>query len=507
MWVGLQQRDLRIIAHYTGMLLASLALGMLVPLATALVAGEWDPALDYAAGAGVAAAVGMLLATRAPRGSYLTRRNALLVTAMAWISASLVAAVPLSLSGHYAGFLDALFDAMSGLTTSGLTLAQDLDHMALAHNMWRHLLHLIGGQGIIVAALSVALGLRGGGAVSLYIAEGRDERIMPNVIHTARFIWFVTFVWVTLGTTILGVSNLLHGMEFGRAVLHGFWATVACYDTGGFGPQSQNALYYHSPVFESVTVILMLAGTLNFNLHADLWRGDTKEIFKNIEARALAVNIAILSVAVGLGLGATTAFSSAGEVLRKGVYHIVSANSGTGHQTLYPAQWSGDFGGLGIAAIMLAMAFGGMASSTAGGIKALRLGLIVKGVLVRIRQALAPQTAIVAERYHHLVDVTLSADVLANALMIFVLYVVTYISGGVIGAAYGYPAGEALFESISATANVGLSTGITSPAMPAGLKIVYIVQMWAGRLEFIALFALVASVVASIRSRRTRGRA
>jgi trk system potassium uptake protein TrkH len=87
----------------------------------------------------------------------------------------------------------------------------------------------------------------------------------------------------------------------------------------------------------------------------------------------------------------------------------------------------------------------------------------------------------------------------------FALYVMTYIAGGVIGVAYGYPAGAALFESVLATANVGLSTGITHPAMPVGMKVVYMLQMWAGRLEFVALFALVASLAASVR-RRGAGR-
>lgn len=507
MWVGLKRSDLGAVGHYTGLLVLSIAGAMCVPLVVALVAGEWDPALDYAMGAGVTAAIGAVLAQLAPRGTYLDRRGALLVTAIAWLSISVVGAIPLALSGHYGGFLDAWFDAMSGFTTSGLTLAKDLDHMALAHNMWRHLTHLIGGQGIVVAALTFAFGMRGGGAVSLYMAEGRDERIMPNVLHTARFIWFVTLVYVTLGTVALSVNNLLLGMEFGRGVLHAFWATIACYDTGGFGPQSQNALFYHSPAFEIITMILMLAGTVNFNLHADVWRGDRKELLKNIEARTLAVHVALLSVALGLGLGATELFSGTGEVLRKGIYHVISAHSGTGHQTLYAAQWTRGFGDLGLVVVMLAMALGGMASSTAGGIKALRVGLIAKGVVLRAKQAIAPQSAVVSSRYHHLIDHQLGAETLASALNIFALYVITYVTGALIALAYGYPAREALFESISAAANVGLSSGITSPAMPVGLKLTYIVQMWIGRLEFIAVLALVASVVASVRSRKLRGRA
>ena len=118
--------------------------------------------------------------------------------------------MPLALSGNYVSVLDAYFDAISGLTTSGLTFVVDLDHMAYSHIMWRQITHLIGGQGIVVAALSLAVGLRSG-AFSLYLAEGREERILPNVLHTTRFIWFVTAVYVVLGTIVLARRESLAG--------------------------------------------------------------------------------------------------------------------------------------------------------------------------------------------------------------------------------------------------------------------------------------------------------
>lgn len=504
MWVTPEKQDFRAILHYTGMLVLAVAAAMVVPLVVALVSREWDPALDYILGAGVTAFAGALLVRMAPRGASINRRDALLVTALAWLAASLAAAVPLALSGHFGSYLDAFFEAMSGLTTSGLVLVQDLDHLANAHNVWRHLTHLIGGQGIIVAALSVAIGMRGGGAMSLYLAEGRDERIMPNVVHTARFIWLVTAVYVGLGIVSLTVVNLSLGMGFGRSLLHAFCNTAACWDTGGFGPQSQNSLYYHSPWFEAITVMLMIAGTMNFNLHAHIWRGERVELFKNIEARTITVNTLILSALMGLGLAGTTLYTGSGEIVRKGIYHLLSATSGTGQQTLYPSQWTNGYGGLAFVVILMAMAFGGMASSTAGGIKAFRIGVTAKGLLWRTRAAIAPQSAVVTQSYHHFSKLTINDSMFSNVLLIFLLYVITYITGGIAGMAYGYPPADALFESISAAANVGLSTGITAPGMPTGLKLVYILEMWAGRLEFVALFALVASVIASVTGRRAR---
>ncbi|MBU4556609.1 MAG: TrkH family potassium uptake protein, partial [Actinobacteria bacterium] len=287
--------DLRVVFHYVGLFVFGIGLAMLIPLLLAMFLGEWAAALDYTLGVGVALSVGALLRFTLPREPSISHSQALVLTALGWIAVSLVAAVPLAFSGNYGSYLDALFDAVSGLTTSGLTVAKDLDHMAYSHNMWRHLTHLIGGQGIIVAALSLAVGMRSG-ALSLYTAEGRDERILPNVLHTTRFIWFVTAVYVGLGTLALSGIGLWLGMEPVRSVLHAFWMSIAAYDTGGFGPQVMNAMYYHSPLYEVALVFLMLAGTMNFNLHAQIWRGDRTEIWRNIETRVLAFNIGLLSL-------------------------------------------------------------------------------------------------------------------------------------------------------------------------------------------------------------------
>jgi trk system potassium uptake protein TrkH len=503
MWIPLTAQEIRAIVHYVGLLMLGLAVVLTVPLLTALGWREWGPFLDYGVGIGVALALGVVFTSVDASRPRLGRRQAFIVSALAWIVASFVGAIPLALSGNYGGYIDALFDTLSGFTTSGLTLAQDLDHMAYAHNMWRHLTQLIGGQGIIVAAISLAIGQKGG-SVSLYLAEARDERVLPNVLNTARFIWLVTLAWVGMGTMALLLTNLHLGMAPDRSLLHAFWITVAAYDTGGFGPQSMNTLHYHSPLLEGVTVMLMLAGTMNFSLHAEVWRRGHKELFKNIEVRTLFGNMAILAAFAAAGTAAAGYFTSDVELLRKSLYHVISANSGTGHQTLYATQWP-EMGPEAYFAIILAMAFGGMASSTAGGIKALRIGIILKSVVLEVRRALSPAAAVVRSKYHHLAERRLTPEMTSSALTIFALYMVTYMTGGLLGAAYGYPLEDALFESISATANVGLTSGITAPTMPLFLKIVYMAQMLAGRLEFLALLALVFAVVSTIVPRRRRG--
>ncbi|PKQ16377.1 MAG: cation transporter [Actinobacteria bacterium HGW-Actinobacteria-7] len=497
MWVTPTSSDLRTVLHFLGMLLMGIAAAMLVPLVLALVLAEWAPALDYVIGIGVTLFFASTLMLADVRADSLNRRQALVVTALVWIVGASAAAVPLLFSQNYIHFIDALFDSMSGLATAGLTVVFDLDHMAWSHSMWRHLLHLIGGQGIVVAAISFAVA-RGGGAFALYQAEGREERILPNVQHTARFIWFVTAVYVTLGTVALAIAMLLDGISLGPALLNAFFICVAAFDTGGFAPHSQSLLYYHSWFVEAVSMVLMLAGTMNFALQADVWRGDVKEMITNIETRTLAINMLILTAFASVGIALFGVLDTGGEFVRKVMFHIVSAHTGTGHQTIYAPQWSLTLGSAGIAAVILAMGAGGAVSSTAGGIKALRIGAIVKAISLSIRKALSPDSAVVKSRYHHITDKTLTDQLISSSMTVFILYMVTYITGALVGMAYGYSAGDALFESTSAAGGVGLTIGITSPFMPTGMKWLYIIQMWAGRLEFLALMALVAVVIISI---------
>jgi trk system potassium uptake protein TrkH len=499
-WIRLRKSDLAIIVHYTGLFVVGIGLAMLIPLVTAVVMSEWAPATHYLCGMGVALVLGMLMVLVDTGNRRITHQHALMIAAFSWFAAAVVAAVPLALSHNYPTYIDAAFDAISGLTTSGLTVVTNLDHMAYSHNMWRHLTHLIGGQGIIVAALSLAIGLRGG-AFALYLAEGRDEKVMPNVVNTARFIWFVTGVYLLLGTGVLFAHNLIRGMVAPRAFLHAFWIFIAAYDTGGFAPQSMNALYYHSWVFEAITITLMMAGTLNFNLHAAVWRGNRREMFKNIETRTLALSILAISALVGIGLAREGIFGGPLETLRKGAYHVLSAHTGTGHQTLYASQWAGQFSEMALIGIMLAMALGGAVSSTAGGIKALRVGLLFKTIVRNVRAAVSPKSVLVQTRYHHIRDKILSPEMAGTVLIFFTTYVLAYITGGIIGTAYGYPMDTAMFESISATANVGLSMGITGPDMEIGLKLLYMFQMWIGRLEFVAVFALVGHLINAVRTR------
>ncbi|HLD82381.1 MAG TPA: potassium transporter TrkG, partial [Candidatus Omnitrophota bacterium] len=234
--------DLKAIGYYLGKIILGLSLTMLIPVILGIACQEINPALDFLIALEVSLIFGLLLVKLCHTEKDLNWMQGMVVVSLSWIVAMFLGAIPLYLSGHWKSYLDACFDAMSGFATTGLVLVQDLDHLSLTHNLWRHLIMFIGGQGIVIVALSFFV-KGASGAFKMYVGEARDERILPNVISTSRFIWLVSIVYLILGTLALGITGLLNGMRPLNAFFHGACIFMAAFDTGGFSPQSQNMLY------------------------------------------------------------------------------------------------------------------------------------------------------------------------------------------------------------------------------------------------------------------------
>lgn len=493
-------RDLRLIGYYLGKVATGLSLMMLVPAAVALALGEWNSATALLAGTGICIAFGQLTEWRLATSDTLRAAHGTVIVALAWLVGSVLAAVPLFLSGHVSSFVDAWFEAMSGLTTSGLSVVQDLDHLSYSMSFYRHLTHFVGGQGVVIVILAIMTA--GGGAGTMYVAEGREERIVPNIVRTARFIFIIASAYLVVGTAALLVALEVGGIGGWRGFGHAINLFFAAFDTGGFAPTSQSVAYYHSLAVESVLTVLMVAGTMSFALHYQLWLGRTRQLARDLEARSLLVTLGGLTVLGLFGLAQSGAFTDVGGLFRKGFFTIISAHSGTGFTVNSGTLLVTDWGVLAPAAIVAAMAFGGMAGSTAGGIKAMRIGLTVKAVQHDLRKVLQPESALVITTYHSGRRRILRDRTARAATTVLLLYVLTYLGGAAVALAYGrWDITEALFESVSAAANVGLSVGIVTPDMPTGLQVTYIVQMWLGRLEFVAVFALIGYLVTLARGR------
>lgn len=492
--------DFRVIGRFTGKVVYGVGIALLVHVPVAFVLGERNEGYAFLIAAALAVSAGaasqLLLRTRTP----LSPSHGLATVALVWIVVPVFGSVPLLLSGHYAYPIDAYFEAVSGFATVGLTLVNDLDHLARSVNLWRHVMHLLGGQAIIIVALTV-FATTSGAIGTLYTGEGRAERILPNIMHTARFIMRVLALYASLGIPALWAALVHTGLPTGTALFHALSLFSTSFNTAGFAPMSASVAVYRSPVVEGVLIVLMVAGAFSFALHYQLWQGRRRELGRNLETKTLALSILAIFLVTAIGLARSGTYSDFGSLFRIGFFQTLSAHTTTGLAIMPDRLFVTDWGVLAPAMIVTAMALGGMAGSTAGGIKAIRVGLLLKGLRRDVRTVLLPEDAVVVETYHSTTRRILRDTQVRGAATLLLLFFLLYLGGGMLGLFYGYDLQLALFESTAAAATGGLSVGLVRPELELSLKLVYTGQMLLGRLEFVAVLALAGYLVSIVRGR------
>jgi trk system potassium uptake protein len=492
--------DWKTIFHYSGMTLFFLGFTLLIPVMLGLILGEYQTVANFSIGFLIFSILGLSFKTFIKAEKDASWLHGLCITAFTWILATLLIAIPYTMSGYFGSYLDACFDAMSGLTTTGLSLIQQIDHLPISLNIWRHVLTFIGGQGIIVIAL-IFLPPLGVGYKAL-VGEGKEDRLIPSVRETGKAIWMISLVYLLVGTALFMIVGKVIGLSPLWSLFHGVCMFMSAWSTGGFAPQSLNTLYYHHPLFEAVCMLFFILGSMNFGLHFYVWFKEKKELLTDIEIKSFLVSFFLCLILLYLGLSQASPYHSAIPLFRKGAFILLSGHTGTGQMTIYSAQFLNQWGNLGLMAVMLAMVFGGASGSTAGGLKGIRIALFFKGIQYEIRRFFFPQKAVLIEKIHHFGDHVISEKIVKSALIVIILYLLMHTVGAIAGMINGYAFIPALFESISAGANVGLSCGITNPSMPDNLKIVYTLNMFLGRLEFTSIFVFVFFVFRSLVQRK-----
>ncbi|MEG0750759.1 MAG: potassium transporter TrkG [Oscillospiraceae bacterium] len=490
------------IFYYIGIVILSLAATEVIPLLTSVFSAEWRMSLIYVFTVSVAASVGagFMLIGYKHRMLKLGWGEGMMVASGAWLLGMLLCALPFYMSGNYLSYLDSCFDVMSGLTTTGVIMVQDLDHLSNGLNMWRFILTFLGGQGMVVLALTF-LTKNTAGVYKFYAGEGKDERLMPNAVSTAKNIWYISLLYLAVGTFCMFFAGLAAGLPVSKALLHGVWIYMSAWSTGGFAPMSQNILYYHSAAYEIASVVFFVLGSFNFALHYSVLTGKRKELRKNIETVSFSITLTVLFLITAFGLMKNNVYPDMVALFRKGFYQLASAHTTTGFMSVYARQLFHEWGDIALFGMIVAMLFGGSACSTAGGFKGLRIGIIFNTFKFELRRMMLPESRVTEQKIHHINDVVLSDSAVRSAFMIVTAYVITFAIGTVGGMMAGFPFGMAAFESASVTGNVGLSIGIVSPTIPALLKMLYIFIMWIARLEFMSVLALAAYFVGKVREK------
>ncbi len=490
----------KIIFYYTGYIILGGAMLMIIPFLTSLLFTEWNTALDFVISCSITTILGLFFlylgSMTKQNKSCVQWKHGFIVAALSWIILMILCAIPYRLSGHNNSLLNSCFDVMSGLTTTGLVLTQDLDHLSIGLNMWRHILTFVGGQGIVVLALSLLV-KEASGAYKLYVGEAKDIGLVPNARGTARIIWKISLIYLAVGTLLLWIDGIVIGLKPVPALLHGLFIFCSSWSTGGFAPNSQNIMYYHSFSYELITFVILVLGSLNFGLHYAVWQGKRKELIKNIEMQSFLVTATLFCFLAVIGL--SQIYPNAIAVFRRVVYNVISAHTTTGFSNIYARQFALEWGDFGNLIIIIVMLIGGSACSTAGGFKGLRVRIVVKSIIVEVRKLLSSERNVKSYKYHHIKDYILEDAVVKSSALIIVCYIITFSIGTLLGTFYGYSLVDAAYEASSTTGNVGLSIGVTTPDTPTVLKIYYIIAMYVGRLEFLSVFALIGWVTGGVK--------
>lgn len=494
--------NLKLILYYTGYIILGIAMLMSIPLITAIFFKEWNVVLDFIISMSISANIGILFIILCKKSKDTIKfewKHGLAIAAFSWIILTLLSAIPYWLSGHFKHFIDACFDVMSGFTTTGLILIQNLDHVSYGLNMWRHIITFVGGQGMVVLALSFLV-RDSVGAYKMYVGEGKDMELVPNVKGTAKIIWIISMIYLALGTVSLWINGMLIGLKPVSAFFHGLFIYMSAWSTGGFGPMAQNLNYYHSLSFEIISIIFFIIGSFNFALHYAVWQGNKKEIIKNIETQSFFITVILTSFFAVIALNKLHVYDNAISMFRRVVYNILSAHTTTGFGNIYARQFALQWGDFGLLIIIIAMLIGGSACSTAGGFKGLRIGILFKGLVGEVKRLLSSERKINIVKYHHIKDNVLTEGIFKSSSIAVICYIVLFTLGTAIGVYYGYPLASAAFESASAAGNVGLSIGVTTPDMPYLMKLYYIIAMYLGRLEFMSAFVLAGFIIGGIKN-------
>ncbi len=458
----------RVVGRYLGQLGIVLALLNGVTLAVSIYFGELAISLQYLLLITVLLLIAVPL-SRIEAETQIQSNEALVIVALAFLLSPLTVVLPMISAGIAP--LDALFEALSGVTTTGLSTLPSVEALPRTLLFARAWMQWYGGLGIVVFTLAILLGYEG--SARRFIEPGGVESLVTTTRHYARRM-------LTLYALLTGLGALLLWPLIGDGLAALLYSLTAL-STGGFSPTDQSLASLHGPAAAMVITLAFLGGVplvLHYRLLHGRWReviGDSELLLLLLLLLCCAATLAlVLRLDGGMGWG---------EAGYHGLLLGASGQSTAGFSTMPIAQ----IGDSGKFALIVSMFIGGGLGSTAGGIKVMRLLILLRLLQLLLRRTSLPPHAVTVPT---LQGRELGGDELQRAMVVIFLFVATILLSWFTFLLYGYAPLDALFEVVSATGTVGLSVGITSPQLEPALKLLLCFDMLAGRLEIVALLVL-----------------
>lgn len=472
--------DLRPVGYVIGLLLAAFGASMLFPMALDMAAanGHWQAFLESAIVTVLAGGV-LALACANGAGSSLTLQQSFVLTTGVWVALPLFGALPFMIGEPGAGFSDALFESMSGMTTTGSTVFTRLDDLPPGTNLWRGMLQWLGGLGIVIVAL-IFLPVMKVGGMQYFRSEGFDTlgKVLPRALDISTAL---IQIYIVL-TVACALTYFALGMTAFEAVVHSL-STIA---TGGFSSSDQSFAKFSGPAEYAASLFMVLAA-LPFIRYIQLTQGSVRPILRDPQVLAF---LRWVFYAVGAVVVYRVAVQGAtpGPALRETLFNVVSIFTGTGFGSADVTAW----GHFTFVVLMIVGFIGGCTSSTGCSVKVFRYIVMFEAIKTQIRRLLSPN-AILPVR---LEGRTVGEDVINSVIVFFTLFVLTF---GVLAVGLsmtGLQTRTALTAAWTAIANIGPAFGPevgpsgSMEAFPAGAKWMMIAGMLLGRLELLSVYVL-----------------
>ena len=469
-------------AQLAGWLLVLLGGVQLAPVAAALYFGE--PTTPFLAAGAVALFLGLPIALGVqPDNLKIRPRDGFFIVTGAWLLASLFGALPYVTTGALVP-VDALFESVSGFTTTGSTVIGDIESMPRSLLLWRSITQWLGGMGIVVFTIAL-MPILGIGGMQLFKAEVPGpvtEKIKPRVAETARRLWLIY-----VGLTVLeGFALWFAGLSGFDAICHALTTS----STGGFSTRNDSVGSFDSATVEWIVIVFMLLAGINFVLHYKLLAGRVKDFFEDRELRYFLAVVAFAMAAITFFMWSQEGADGSEPLFRSILFTVVSLSTGTGYATVNFELWPA-FGHL---VLLILMALGGMAGSTSGGVKSLRAVLVIDAVRKNLKTA-GHRNAVRAPVQH--AGKPVPDDVLAGIWVFLAVYAALIALMSLTIAGYGYDMETALSGGITSVANVGPGLGEIGAFddfghFPAPIKLGLSFCMIAGRLELFTVLVLLS---------------
>ena len=473
--------NMKMMGRFISQIIAIEAAFMVPALIISLGYGEAPAAQAFALTIGIMLALaGMLYALCRRAGRLFGAREGLVCVALSWIVMSLLGALPFVLSGQVKSYIDALFEIVSGFSTTGSSVISNVEGLYKGILYWRSFSHWIGGMGVLVFLLAVLPGSKGSGfTMHLLRAEspGPDVgKLVPKMRQTAMILYLI---YVAL--TVVNVIFLLAG---GMHWLNALCTAFGTAGTGGFGIYN-DSMTRCSPFIQNVTTVFMFLFGINFSCYYLILLGGIKNVWKDEELR-LYVGLAVASV-VALVLSIRPLYSSLEETIRHAAFQVSSIMTTTGYTTTDFDQWSGFAKSI----LLMLMIVGACAGSTGGGFKCIRVVLLFKILRRNIRQILNPNKVLVVRNNGKVVD----EKVVSNINAYLAAYMIIIVLATLILSLDGFSVETNLSAVLATFNNIGPGMADVGPTCTYAdysvlSKLTMIVAMLAGRLEIFPILIL-----------------